>query len=48
MSGPSGPNNRRAAAAKPKKSPRAKHVVKTKAAAAGGIAKTKGSAQPPE
>ena len=44
MSGPSGPNNKRAAAAKPKKSGRAKNV-KPKVAAAGavGIAKAKDS-----
>jgi hypothetical protein len=42
MSGPNGPNTRRATAAKPKKSARAKNG-KTKTAAAGGLAKANDS-----
>jgi hypothetical protein len=43
MSGPNGPNTRRATAAKPKKSARAKDT-KTKTATAGGLVKTKDAA----
>jgi hypothetical protein len=43
MSGPNGPNTRRATAAKPKKSARAKNG-KTKTATAGSLVKTKDAA----